>query len=372
MAEVVPRVGIGFDVHPWATRRSCACGWAGSLSTASWGSAGHSDGDVVCHAIADALLGAAALGDVGQPLSRERSVACRHRGACVAGENARARSRGGVCGAVVRRDGDLRTTADRTAPRRPARRPRRGPRDRRRCRVGEGDEAGGPRPRRRRRRLHGRRGHRMSRERDRARRRRPSGTEATHRGQSSGRRAVAEAMRAGRVSEVLIVSSPKVTQGMRSVLEQAHADGVPVRTVPRATLDSLAEEHQGVVARIGTEASEALAERDLATFPFEDDALVVVLDGITDPQNLGAAARSAEAAGAAMLVTTDPPRRGGHAGRRACVCRGTRALAARSRRQRRPGHRAAAGGRLLGRRTRRACATPLSTTRRAPKDGSPW
>ena len=99
------------------------------------------------------------------------------------------------------------------------------------------------------------------------------------------------------------MSSPKVTQGMRSLLEQAHADDVSVRTVPRATLDALAEEHQGVVARIAPEASEALGERDLAAFPFEEDALVVVLDGITDPQNLGAAARSAEAAGAAMLVT---------------------------------------------------------------------
>ena len=47
----------------------------------------------------------------------------------------------------------------------------------------------------------------------------------------------------------------------------------------------------------------AIGERELAAFPFGPDDLVVVLDGITDPQNLGAAARSAEAAGATMLVT---------------------------------------------------------------------
>jgi 23S rRNA (guanosine2251-2'-O)-methyltransferase len=46
-----------------------------------------------------------------------------------------------------------------------------------------------------------------------------------------------------------------------------------------------------------------LSERDLATFPFAPDAIVVALDGITDPQNLGAAARTAEGAGVAALVT---------------------------------------------------------------------
>jgi 23S rRNA (guanosine2251-2'-O)-methyltransferase len=114
---------------------------------------------------------------------------------------------------------------------------------------------------------------------------------------------VAEAIRAGRASEVLVVSSPKVTQGLRAMLDAANDEGVPVRVVPHATLDALADEHQGVVARIGVGTSPELSERDLATFAFADGALVVVLDGITDPQNLGAAARSAEAAGAAMLVS---------------------------------------------------------------------
>jgi 23S rRNA (guanosine2251-2'-O)-methyltransferase len=119
----------------------------------------------------------------------------------------------------------------------------------------------------------------------------------------AGRRAVAEALRAGAVREVLVVASPTTTPGLRAVIEAAEEAGVAVRTMPRATLDRLAADHQGVVAKLGAASAPALSERDLATFPFDDDALVVVLDGITDPQNLGAAARSAEAAGASALVS---------------------------------------------------------------------
>jgi 2-C-methyl-D-erythritol 4-phosphate cytidylyltransferase/2-C-methyl-D-erythritol 2,4-cyclodiphosphate synthase len=58
------RVGLGFDVHRWARGGDL---WLGGLRfEGSEGLAGHSDGDVVCHAIADALLGSVALGDVGE------------------------------------------------------------------------------------------------------------------------------------------------------------------------------------------------------------------------------------------------------------------------------------------------------------------
>ena len=62
MAEV--RVGLGFDVHPRAEDRPLMLG--GVACAGEPGLAGHSDGDAVCHALADALLGAAALGDVGE------------------------------------------------------------------------------------------------------------------------------------------------------------------------------------------------------------------------------------------------------------------------------------------------------------------
>jgi len=89
--------------------------------------------------------------------------------------------------------------------------------------------------------------------------------------------------------------------GLREVFDAAERSGVAIREVDPRELDALAPDHRGVVASIRS--PDELGERDLATWPFAEDAVVVVLDGITDPQNLGAAARSAEAAGAAMLVT---------------------------------------------------------------------
>lgn len=58
------RAGIGFDVHRFDDARPLVLG--GVTIEGHPGLAGHSDADVLCHAVADAVLGAASLGDIGE------------------------------------------------------------------------------------------------------------------------------------------------------------------------------------------------------------------------------------------------------------------------------------------------------------------
>ena len=63
------RVGIGYDVHPFAEGRPLVMG--GVSITGEEGLSGHSDADALLHAIIDALLGAAGMGDIGQHFPSE-------------------------------------------------------------------------------------------------------------------------------------------------------------------------------------------------------------------------------------------------------------------------------------------------------------
>ena len=62
--QCAPRVGIGYDVHAFVPGRKLVLG--GVHIPYQLGLLGHSDADVLLHALCDALLGAAALGDIGK------------------------------------------------------------------------------------------------------------------------------------------------------------------------------------------------------------------------------------------------------------------------------------------------------------------
>ena len=63
---VTVRVGQGFDVHPFSDDPSRRLVLGGVVFDGERGLHGHSDADVIAHAVTDALLGAAGLGDIGQ------------------------------------------------------------------------------------------------------------------------------------------------------------------------------------------------------------------------------------------------------------------------------------------------------------------
>lgn len=110
-----------------------------------------------------------------------------------------------------------------------------------------------------------------------------------------GRRPVLEALRGPR-AVLELHASERALRSERWLREQ---ESPRVRTAPERELSELAgtRDHQGVVA-----ACEPFAYADAHELAGRPDCLLVCLDGVTDPHNLGAVARSAEGAGATGLV----------------------------------------------------------------------
>lgn len=119
--------------------------------------------------------------------------------------------------------------------------------------------------------------------------------------QIEGRQAVRELLLAGsrRAREIYLIEDLDQADIIEDITELAFEANVPVRQVSRRHFDTeaLTESHQGVLAR-----ADVVAEHNLDDLAQVPRAFLLVLDGITDPGNLGAILRTAECAGVTGVV----------------------------------------------------------------------
>lgn len=117
----------------------------------------------------------------------------------------------------------------------------------------------------------------------------------------AGRRPVLEALKAGRPINKLLVSEGSEGGSLIEIIERAKDAKIPISRVPRPSLDRLAGQgHQGVALSVAPRAYAELEDvmrRNTGQAP-----LIVILDEVSDPHNLGAIIRSSEATGVQGVV----------------------------------------------------------------------
>ena len=116
----------------------------------------------------------------------------------------------------------------------------------------------------------------------------------------SGIHPVAEALRAGTPLERIVIAQGAGGPRLQEIIDLARQARIPVRFEPRSSLDRLAGSaaHQGVV---GLGAARKYADLDSVA----GSEMLVVLDGVEDPHNLGAIVRTAHAAGAGAVIVPE-------------------------------------------------------------------
>jgi 23S rRNA (guanosine2251-2'-O)-methyltransferase len=120
----------------------------------------------------------------------------------------------------------------------------------------------------------------------------------------TGIHAVREALEADRPLDSLIVARGTHGNRIEELVRLARQHGIPVRFEERIQVDRAAgtREHQGVVALVAASPSASFEDLLKSRDPHSAPGLLVLLDGVEDPQNLGAIVRTSLAAGAQGVV----------------------------------------------------------------------
>jgi 23S rRNA (guanosine2251-2'-O)-methyltransferase len=119
----------------------------------------------------------------------------------------------------------------------------------------------------------------------------------------SGFHAIEERIKSGRSCGALLAAKPGPRA--RELMSLAKGRKIPVNRVGTSDLDRLAPDHRGIVLEVDEpgQASQASLEDYIAGLGSRKDALAVILDEITDPQNYGAILRSCDQFGADIVIT---------------------------------------------------------------------
>ncbi len=121
----------------------------------------------------------------------------------------------------------------------------------------------------------------------------------------AGRNPIREALRAGRDIEKLLVLKGELSGSAREIVQMARDAHIVVQEVEKVRLDELAHNHQGLIAFASAyqySTVEAMLEEAAAK---NEDPFLILLDGVTDPHNLGAIIRSAECVGAHGVIVPE-------------------------------------------------------------------
>jgi 23S rRNA (guanosine2251-2'-O)-methyltransferase len=121
----------------------------------------------------------------------------------------------------------------------------------------------------------------------------------------TGIHAVREALEAGSTFDRIVIAKGRQDSRIEDIVQLARERGVTVRFEDRGQLDRLANsrDHQGVVAIAAARAAATLEDiLERANHSKGQQGLIVLLDGVEDPHNLGAVVRTALAAGAHGIV----------------------------------------------------------------------
>jgi 23S rRNA (guanosine2251-2'-O)-methyltransferase len=105
--------------------------------------------------------------------------------------------------------------------------------------------------------------------------------------------------------EKLLVANGDLSGAARDIVKLAKENGAVVQTVDRTRLDQIYPAHQGMLAYVAAVDYKSLD--DIFDYAAEkgEDPFIIVLDGVTDPHNLGAIIRSAECAGAHGVIVPE-------------------------------------------------------------------